>query len=433
MFRAPVLFAQEGVDSLLNLIQNEKVDSNRVVHLVRLGIRYGLDAEKGMETFKQAEELSRKIDFTKGIFASVQGQTEVMKQQGRYLEKLSLEQSMLEWTEQTGDSLLLATLLMNIAISYRMMNEYENAITYSERGRDIFARIGNTQFEGEINDIMQYLYAGLHQYRKAVKYGLQAIKKLEETGDASGLAYAYNNLGLTYIQLKEYDSARVCLMHSARNAELSDNLGIKISNELNYGYIHLLQGIYDSVRAPVEKALHLARNTQMHEFEGLALWGMANYYLGKKQYNRAQQYCDTVLQMANQYNYPDQKLKAYTTLSQIAFAMQDITQGNHYASQTEQIRDSILNESIARNTIQIEKKYETERKRSAYSITTNTVAPEKYYELCADWKFAGITGHFISIVSKLSHPTKIAGATYSRFGNRETTTGYSIAFKRTGR
>src|SRR5690606_32770317 len=90
LFRAPVLFAQEGVDSLLNLIQNEKVDSNRVVHLVRLGIRYGLDAEKGMETFKQAEELSRKIDFTKGIFASVQGQTEVMKQQGLYLEKLSL-------------------------------------------------------------------------------------------------------------------------------------------------------------------------------------------------------------------------------------------------------------------------------------------------------------------------------------------------------
>lgn len=363
------LYAQKGVDSLLNLLQAEMVDSNKAKLLLQLGAAVMDDEpDKAVGYFKQAEELSSRINYKDGFFKSRWAQSEILNVQSRYAEMLDFEQKTLEWVEQNPDSFYLAIVNLNMAITYRFLNDYEKALSHSERGRDIFARMGNARFEGQVNDIMQSLYAGLHQYRKAVFYGRNAVKNLEETGDVHGLSYVYNNLALNYIHLREFDSATIYLNKAERCAQESNATKMLITSDLSRGYIHLLQSRYDSMKAPLDRALVMARDIRVKEFEGLAIWGLSNYYLGKKLYNAARKYSDSALQIATQYTYPDLKLKANTTLSQIAFAMQDIELGNYYAEQTELIRDSILNESITRNTILIEKKYETEKKENRIKL-----------------------------------------------------------------
>ena len=76
----------------------------------------------------------------------------------------------------------------------------------------------------------------------------------------------------------------------------------------------------------------------------------------------AEQYSKKSLSLSYRYDFKIQRVKVFTQLSNLAFAMQDIKQGNYYATQSALLGDSLLNETIQKSTLELEKKYETEKK-----------------------------------------------------------------------
>jgi len=204
----------------------------------------------------------------------------------------------------------------------------------------------------------------MHQYRKGANNGLNAVNILEKTNDKNTLQQAYNNLGLNYIELQQYDSAKYYLNKAVKLAEESGEKQILITTSLNYALISLKQQQVDSIKIYADKALSLARIYNAHEYEGLAQYGLAYHYLLKKDYANAKLMADSAMALANEYNLRDVKQKIYALQSSLYYAMQNTQLGYYYFNQYELLNDSLLNESITKNTIHIEKKFETAKKEA---------------------------------------------------------------------
>ncbi|HEY5747863.1 MAG TPA: sensor histidine kinase [Chryseolinea sp.] len=352
-------------DSLLEQLGFAKEDSTKVLLLLRIGRHYERDnlPEAG-KYYQQAGELSKRINYVNGIFKYYARYTDILNRRGQFDSALVVNLESVSLGREMHDSAHLAAALVNTGMSYRQLEEFESAIKYIEEGKGLFTRLGNTTYNGQIDDLLQNLATVMRQYRKGVTYGRKAIRALKQSGDSASLSNAYNNIGLNYINLRLYDSAKYYLKRAAAIAQTTGDAVIQTTNNINLGYIFLLQEDFASMKPYVEKALELSQKNGMPEYEGIALYGLGEYYLSIKEYPTSKKYTAAALTLANQYHFREQKLKLFRLLSNLAFAMQDARSGIHYAHQNELLADSILNESIIKNTIGIEKKFETEKKET---------------------------------------------------------------------
>ncbi|MBS1563860.1 MAG: tetratricopeptide repeat protein, partial [Bacteroidetes bacterium] len=286
------------------------------------------------------------------------GLLDAFEMQGHFDSALTISLESVAYFRKINQPLYHAYSLYDKAIAYRYLGQFENAFDALEECRGVFERIGNKQREGNIYNLLQLLASDMHQYDKAVAYGLKAVAFLEESKDIETLCYSYNNLGMNYINVQSYDSSKYYLGKAYKIAMDQDLIRVKITYHLNMGYIALRQN-NDSLRYYAQKALDLAVKNHMAEYEMLALWGLSSHYLIRKDYANTKLFVDSCRQIAERYQLRQQKQRLYPLLSNYYFAVQNSKLGNYYAQQSELLRDSMLNESIAKNTIDIEKKYET--------------------------------------------------------------------------
>ncbi len=354
---------------LLKKIEVAKEDSLKANLYFQLANEYLKDNPLEAERFcLLGKKLSYKLNYKPGIQEQYTVFSNIQKYKGNFDSSLLINQQALAYALQNSDSVEIGRTTLNVGVGYQLANDYENAVQYIEKAKDIFTRNNLHQYDGATLSLLQYVYQTMHQYRKGVNSGLQGIKILEQTTDTTVLMQLYNNIGLNYIQLHLYDSAKYFLNKASVLADKTGEVAIQISTKLNYALISLKQLHTDSIQHYAATALQLAQKSQIPEYEGLAHYGMAYYHLQKKQYQQSQLAADTALQLASRFNMRELKQKVFALLSSLYYAKQDSKQGYFYFNQYELLSDSLLNESVTNNTISIEKKYETERKEAKIKL-----------------------------------------------------------------
>ena len=365
------LFAHQHtlVDSLSRLLKMAKDDTTKANLYNKIGDVYlNENSEKALSYFREAGKLSKRIHFLKGTFKHYMGISSSFALQGKFDSSYASDLESLKWARQEKDSLIYAQLLLNIGTTCLQMNDVEQAVKYIEEGKHIFYQMGNTEFDGRIYDLLQSLERIRHQYRKAVNYGIIAVEKYSRTNDTMKLCAAYTNLGLNYIELELFDSAKYCLDKAWLLGKSRNSLLVEITYNLNMAYIYMQQRDYNKVNPYAEKALELSRKSKLPEYEAIALFDVASYYLFKKEYQSAKNLADSALRISYAYNMTSVRLGVLPLLSHIAYGMQDTRAGDSLFTQYQLLNDSVLSESVTKNTIQTEKKYDTEKKESQIKL-----------------------------------------------------------------
>ena len=365
------LFAHQHtlVDSLSRLLKMAKDDTTKANLYNKIGDVYlNENSEKALSYFREAGKLSKRIHFLKGTFKHYMGISSSFALQGKFDSSYLSDLESLKWAKQEKDPLIYAQLLLNIGTTCLQMNDVEQAVKYIEEGKHIFYQMGNTEFDGRIYDLLQSLERIRHQYRKAVNYGIIAVEKYSRTNDTMKLCAAYTNLGLNYIELELFDSAKYCLDKAWLLGKSRNSLLVEITYNLNMAYIYMQQRDYNKVNPYAEKALELSRKSKLPEYEAIALFDVASYYLFKKEYQSAKNLADSALRISYAYNMTSVRLGVLPLLSHIAYGMQDTRAGDSLFTQYQLLNDSVLSESVTKNTIQTEKKYDTEKKESQIKL-----------------------------------------------------------------
>lgn len=360
---------EHKLDSLLKKIKVIPDDTNKVKLYYALADQYLNSNLKEAEKFcHKGEALSRKLGYKQGILDYYTNYTNVLYVNGRFDDRLKLDLEAMEYAKKNADATEFARTLLNVGIGYSLIEDYQSAVNHIEKAKDILIKNNNHKYDGRIYDLLQLLYHYMHRYRKGADNGLLAVGILAKSKDKTSLEQALNNLGLNYIELKLYDSAKYHLNKAMVLANASGNKQIQTSATLNLALIALRSQQIDSIKPYVNQALKFSRANDWHQQEGLAQYGLAYYYLLKKDYVNAKIYADSALRLTQQYNIPNLKQKLYPLLSSLYYAKQEPKQGYFYYNQSELFNDSLLNTAITKQTILTEKKFETSRKETQIKL-----------------------------------------------------------------
>jgi len=367
------------VDSLLKKIKTIQDDTNKVKLYYVLADEYLNSNLKEAEKFcRKAEGLSRKLNYKQGILDYYTNYSDVLYLNGRFDDRLKLDMEGMEYARKNSDSINFARTMLNAGIGYSLIEDYKSAVNHIENARDILIKNNNHKYDGNIYNLLQLLYHYMHQYRKGANNGLLAVGIFAKSKNKVSLQEALNNLGLNYIELKQYDSAKYYLNKAMVLANASGNKQIQTTTALNFALIALKSQQIDSIKPYVTKALKLSQSNDLHEQEGLAQYGLAYYYLLKKNYINAKLYADSTLHLTQHYNIPNLKQKLYPLLSSLYYARQEPQLGYFYYNKAEMLNDSLLNTAITKHSIFTEKKFETSRKEAQIKLQQSQLRQKSY-------------------------------------------------------
>ncbi len=357
--------SKAGRDQLLARLKTAKEDSNKVNILIAIGKSYEEENKTTAEKYYLlAGTLGKKIGYTNGMQDFYAFYLDLYAHQGKPESALPIAKEAVAWFRENKDSLGLAKAIMNIGTVYLQAGDYENAAANFEKGRALFAKLGNTFFEGQIYDRMQLLATDMHQYKKGVEYGLKAVRKLENQNRPQPLSYAYHNLAYNYLKLGQFPEARKNFDKALSYAVKSNEKPVELMGTLNIAYIYLLEGNLDKAKSFADKGLDLSKQFGSEEGMSHAYWGIGEIYLNKKDYKTAEKYGDSANVLIKKNNFREQKLRQLLFQSKLAYAMQNPKKGNEYSKDYEAFRDSLLNENLQKITTDFEKKYESAQKDS---------------------------------------------------------------------
>ena len=219
--------------------------------------------------------------------------------------------------EKTYDSLNTAKCYSNIASAFAELELYPKAIEYSEKALGVFKNLKQTPFQLITLPNLATQYYKNGDTIKAIIYNNEAEKLAIKVNDKRSLSIIYNNLGELYL---DKDSQRAQL-YLEKTLQLKNEINLKSGIEItqsNLGYIHLKNKNYKIAISYFNKAIKQVKGKQLV------------------------------------FVYNNLK-EAYKGLGQINKALE-------YSEKSNILNDSILNTENQKNFLEVQTKYETEKK-----------------------------------------------------------------------
>jgi signal transduction histidine kinase len=345
-------------DSLLKLLPAAKENKEAVDLYINIGQQYeNSTPELAKFYYKKAGDLSKKINYPEGEARYIFNYTYVLNLQSRFDSSLQLNLQSVAIAKKLNDPVMLGKALFNTGTSYRVLSQYEKAATYYEEGKKVFAGNKDSLMEAKAYDILQLLYYDLRNYDRSIAYGEAAVKYFRTTDDSIWLGNALNNLGMSYSKRKEYVKAENTWKEAYMIGKNIGHIEMQSAQMLNLADLSYSKGEYDQLKHYYEQALELSKETNSVSYRFLVI-----YYFFRKDFDVAKTFALKALNVVNEEQLLTEKAKILELLARIHFAQQEVTTGQQYALESEMILDSINNSTIQKNIIDIEKKYESERK-----------------------------------------------------------------------
>ena len=219
---------QTTMDSLLNLLTRAKEDTNKVNLLYAVAVEFENSApDKARYYIAQGNELSKKLNYKKGILKSYRLISYVLSYQSKFDSVIYFNKLLLDIARKDKDSFNIGVSLFNIGTTYRFISELDSAVQYILAGAKILDGKGYTNLESTINDGLQSLYMTLGKYDLAIMYGEKAIALARQVNDKGQLANALTNLGLSYSDQRKTTEAKKLFNEAFAVAKLDGNKSIE--------------------------------------------------------------------------------------------------------------------------------------------------------------------------------------------------------------
>jgi tetratricopeptide (TPR) repeat protein len=330
-------------DSILNLLNDGKQDTTRVFNLIKLCWEYKKlgENEKGLACGNEALELSKKLNYKKGIAAALKNIGNIYHNQGAYDKALQKFISSLKIEQELGDKYEMATSYNNIGVIYMMMENYALSIENHSAAAEIRSEIlteakkaGKAPPASVLKDMgssyhnMGIVYWKQLNYDKAIESFYSSMEVRKAAGDKEGIAYSYIGIGVLYEEQNKLNEALESYFSSLKICrEINDKVGIA-SCYTNIG----------------------------------------NVFGKKKQYDKSMEYAKLTLSVAKEIDYKDLIREAYTNLSEMSKLTGNYQKAYEYQVLLSEIKDSLYNETKSKQLAEVQTQYETEKKEQEIKL-----------------------------------------------------------------
>jgi two-component system, NarL family, sensor histidine kinase UhpB len=195
-------------DSLLKELVKAKEDSSKTFLLRNIGATYyNQDPRKAIAYWRQAVDLSYKLNFTKGLAINYinigLGYSFLSKMDSSII----YTDSAIKYSKIIGEPDRLALAYLNKADAYRNLGNFGAALLHCDTASEYAAVKGNTDRLARIYDIISGVYLEQKKYHAALGIQAKALAMYKKDGNGIMEGQVYDDFGLTYQRMDKLDSA----------------------------------------------------------------------------------------------------------------------------------------------------------------------------------------------------------------------------------
>ncbi len=296
-----------------------------------------------------------------------------------------------------------AKILGQFAFCHINKAEFEIAFKQLQRAYNIASKLSDKGILAEVENNLGVANYFIGNYSMAAEYLLNSYKTRVELGNKSDIANTANNLGLVFTQIMELKKAQEYYLISLKlKKEIGDNFGIirtlsnicdvylkkndlenakkyfeeglLLSEKSNYqngiavlanlgGRIYTILKDYEKALYYYSKAKDIYHLRLERTGELQALNNIAEVYLLTNNYSAAYQYLKDALTLKGEIKQETVFLKTYLLLSIYNEKLGNYSKALEYARIYDEIKDTIFNESKARQIRELSAGYELEKKQ----------------------------------------------------------------------
>ena len=402
------------IDSLKNVLVNHPAeDMVRANTFIALSNAYDWemnDMKRLEKSTKELLELSRKLDYKKGLATAYRHKGKVYTSKSDLKTSMNFYQKALGIFESIQDKAGIASCYHSIGVDNYIKGDYETAIDYALKAARIREEIGDKRGTASSYNNIAIAYGFLGNYLQSLRYNFSALKIREEINDKFGISASYLNIGGVLLEQHKQDAA---LLYFKKALTLKMELGDKTGEAgiyNNMAEVYSIQKNYQQALVYNLKAMKLNEETGDQEGVNGSYINIGNNYVAQQKPDEALEYfikslkistrLGTQASVVNCYNgmaacyelmnnYPKSVLyyekaaavsknlgfkkelqEAYLHLSAINEKLKNYELALAYNKLYSAIKDTLLNEESLNQTSELNTRYETDKKQKEILLLT---------------------------------------------------------------
>jgi len=352
------------IDSLKNVVQTEKDDSNKVNTLNRLSRKENAlnEYDSALSYAESAQLLAEKIGYKKGMSEALNNIGPIFAHRANPRKELEYQLKSLALCRQMGYKKGTAAALTNIGSSYYFQGNYSKALDYDFQALKVAQDAKSNSLIAEATGNIGYIYNDEENYPKALEYGLQALKTFEKTDRKDDIALSLSNLGDVYIAMKDYPKALEYYSNALTISKQVGNNYITATSLNGIGNTYSMQRDYPKALEYYNRGLALAQKGGDKDAMVSSIYvNLGGLYTKLKNYKKGATLLDSALMLSKGIGDKMNIRNAYGQLATLDSALGQNKKSYQDYKQYILYRDSLINQESIKKTTQIELSHEFEK------------------------------------------------------------------------
>lgn len=192
--------------------------------------------------------------------------------------------------------------LNRIGKKHFFKREFDSCEIYAKSALVISESANNKHYIAVSNKILGQIYLSKNDYSTALKHYLKAIETYRELEDTTCISYIYglNDIGFIYSTYGMYPKSYEYYLKALKVAEKLNDKSLIISTNLDIAELYSKKNEYDKSMPIYLNTLKLIKkNDDTINYYPILFNGLANNYLGKKDYSKSLLYYKRVINIGN--------------------------------------------------------------------------------------------------------------------------------------
>lgn len=318
--------------------------------------------------FKEAQKIADKYPADKSLWSTLyNGLGLLYKKQGNNAKALEYYVLVDELGEEIGKENVAGNQI-NIATTYNRMGNRREAIKYLFKAMRIFESLGNAKGMSYSYNNLGVLFKQQGNLRDAEIYLKKSLALKEKEGDLKGIANSCNDLSLLFMERKDFYNA---ITYVDRTIELSGKLNqqeLLATAYLNKGKILRMQGKLDEAAAEFDKAKPLMENLSSHFLLASLQAETGKLFSDKHKNTQAINVLISSIAEAEKSSNVEAQLNAHLFLSQAYTANNQHREALIEFQKYHHLKDSVSSERLNMEYKTLETQYEVEKKNTEIAM-----------------------------------------------------------------
>ncbi len=255
-----------------------------------------------------------------------------------------------------------AKALLYGGVNYWSMGSYDQAIEYYHKSIKIAEEIDDKKISTFNLNNLGMIYHQMGNYEKALQNYSKASIIMKELGDEIEYAKIINNIGTLNMILGNYDQALKNFLSIIEKVKSSGNQKLLLWILKDIGKVYYKKQNYNQALDYYFKALKISNETGDNKGKTIILNNIGDIHLKKKEYKKALNYYNKGLIFAKKAEAKDRIKINYQNLSEYYSEVGNYKKSLEYYTLFKEMSDSILDENKVHKIVEMQTKYETEKK-----------------------------------------------------------------------